>query len=136
MKNSLFTLEVKKSMECRKCSFFLEFACNYSCKSRYFFFLSFFNFHSLSLRFKLLLFYRLKNLNLNFISFQKGLIDTYFAYISDFQECKPSKIYKNWWKNTLVTPKYKNLNISSWEFFLLVMMHVIKQTWHYSIGIL
>ena len=64
------------------------------------------------------------------------MTDTYFAYIGDFQECKPSKIYKSWWKNTLVTPKYKNLNTSSWEFFLLVMMHVIKQTWHYSIEIL
>ena len=61
------------------------------------------------------------------------MIDTYFAYISDFQS---KKIYKSWWKNAIVTPKYKNLNISSWEFFLLVMMHVIKQIWHYSIGIL
>ena len=90
LKNSLFTLEVKKSMECRKCSFFLEFACIYSCK------FSFFNFHSISLRFKLLLFYRLKHFNLNFISFHfKKVWLTHTLPISaTFKNVNPRKSIK------------------------------------------
>ena len=103
LKNSLFTLEVKKK---RWNVLSVRFSQSLLILTR----VNFFIFHSLSWRFALLSFTDWKNLNLNYISFKKDLIDTYFAYISDFQECKNCK---NRWNNTIVTTKYKNLNISS-----------------------
>ena len=82
LKNSLFTLEVKKKR-------WNVLSVRFSQSLLIFTRVNFLIFHSLSWRFALLSFTDWKNLNLNYISFKKDLIDTYFAYISDFQECKP-----------------------------------------------
>ena len=82
LKNSLFTLEVKKK---RWNVLSVRFSQSLLILTR----VNFFIFHSLSWRFTLPSLTDWKNLDLNYISFKKDFIDTYFAHISDFQDCKP-----------------------------------------------